>query len=276
MDDQVFFALQELLKSAPGIPAGVFLVGGTAMWDWWYVTAPPLRAVDIVLEEPRITQDVDLGMERRALQLAGDPAVLKAALTGTGWIQVPQKEFIWTNARWGNVTIELLASVGPGEPGGQPVWVKDADRAKVLKACATLTRLDPMQGLLEECRHPSIAVYRLARLTQLGLLLSKLIAVSVVLEEFSQAERERRAPSMFCARLGKDRHDALLLLGLSVRAGLSHYAARTALQPRRGLLEEDMHRIIALTRRIPDLVPTSEQLHLRELSAAVDQWWSGG
>ncbi len=35
MHDGVFHALQELLEIAPNIQNSVFLVGGTAMWDWW-------------------------------------------------------------------------------------------------------------------------------------------------------------------------------------------------------------------------------------------------
>jgi hypothetical protein len=208
MDDGVFRALQELLEIAPNIQRSIFLVGGTAMWDWWYATEPSLRARDVILEEPRITKDLDLGVERRALQIAGDPSLLRIALEQRGWRLREQLSFVWVNERWTGITIELLAHINPGETGGSTVWVRDTQNARVLRACATLRRLAPLDGLLEDCRHPTIAVYRLSRLTQLGLLLSKLIAIVVVLDELVLAEREQRPPMTFCARLGKDLRDA--------------------------------------------------------------------
>jgi hypothetical protein len=272
MDDGVFRALQELLEIAPNIQRGVFLVGGTTMWDWWYATEPSLRAKDVILEEPRITKDLDLGVERRAVQIAGDPSLLRQALERRGWQLREQLSFVWVNARWTDITIELLAHINPGETGGSTVWVRDAQNTRVLRACATLRRLAPLDGLLEDCRHPTIAVFRLSRLTQLGLLLSKLIAIVVVLDELVLAEREQRPPMTYCTRLGKDLRDALQLLGGAVRPGLSNYSSRAAMQQHRKVLEDDLLRIIALSRSIPASVQPELIYQLQELGNALDQW----
>ncbi len=224
----------------------------------------------MILEEPRITKDLDLGVERRAVQIAGEPTRLRQALGDLGWRLQEPLSYIWINERWRDITIELLVHINPGESGGSTVWVKDAQSTKVLRACATLKRLAPLDGLLEECRHPTIAAFRLSRLSQLGLLLSKLIVV--VLDEIVLAEHERRPPMTYCTRLGKDVRDALLLLGGAVRPGLSNYCAQSALQHHRKVLEDDLQRIIALSRSLPTGVQQPLALQLQELGNAIDQW----
>ena len=112
----------------------------------------------------------------KTVQVAGDPVALRKALTDNGW-KPEEASFIWGNPAWGEITVELLAYTEGGDKPGSPVWIKDGANAKIVKACATLKRLEPTHGLLEPCRHPSIAAFQVYRFTQLGLLLAKVVAI---------------------------------------------------------------------------------------------------
>jgi hypothetical protein len=271
IDNRVFEALAELLASAPVISGNVFIVGGTALWDWWYATEPSVRMAGGSLDEPRITKDVDLGIERRTLQVAGDPNALRSALVANGWKQLEPTSYIWTHPRGDGITIELLAHRDPGDQG-QSIWIRDDMEEKVLRACATLTRLEPIHGLLEECRHESIMQFRIGRFSQLGLLLAKIVAIANVLNEFDLAERERRRPKQFTDRIGKDRYDALLLLNLSVRAGLTNLGSRRAMDEHYEAIKEEVMAVLILRKAVPSLLPASEHAGLRELAHAMAQW----
>jgi hypothetical protein len=272
MDNKVFQALAAVLSGGrPVIHHNTFIVGGTALLDWWYANEPIVRGMDQILEEPRITKDVDLGIERKTLQVAGDPDALRDALQSGGWSQNPQRLYIWTHPIWGDITIEILAHKEQGD-NGNAIWIRNEENEKAVMACATLKRLEPLHGLLELCRHESIAPYGLCRFNQLGLLLAKIVAISNVIEEFISAERERRPAKEYCERIGKDRYDALLLLDLSVRRGITGISARQAMERHRVELEEDLRRLEFLQGGIPGLVPAEEHVGLRILSITLDQW----
>lgn len=273
-DDRVFAAMRQLLAAAPTIRNNIFIVGGTALWDWWYATIPAIRSSGGELEEPRITKDIDLGVERKTVQVAGDPEALRKALSDNGWRPKEEGSFIWSNQAWGEITVELLAYTEGGDKPGSPVWIRDGANARIVKACATLKRLDPTHGLLEPCRHPSIAEFQVYRFTQLGLLLSKVVAIASVLNEYRDAKREHRDPKDFCERLGKDRHDALLLLRVQepVRRGITGLQAMDAIRQHRRSIVDELADICGLQRAIPDLVPADQHAGLRELSFALHQW----
>ena len=271
MDNQVFGALRELLLAAPVINRNVFIVGGTALWDWWYDAAPLVHRAGGFLEEPRITKDLDLSVERQTIQVAGDPEALRVALVDNGWSQIKANAFVWSHPKWKEVTIEILTHKNRDEQV-RPVWIRDKNENKVIQACSTLKRLEPLHGLLEECRHESIAEFRISRFTQLGLLLSKLVAIANVLQEFREAERENREPRSVIDRLGKDRYDALLLLRRSVRSGIVGLSARYAMNEHSPVIDEELASILILQKSIPAKVPANERDHLLELSHVVDQW----
>jgi hypothetical protein len=272
MDTLIFGALRELLTAAPMIQKSVFIVGGTALWDWWYATEPTIRRSGGILEEPRITKDIDVGVERRTLQVAGDPVALRDALTENGWVTPHPHAFSWSNLRWEGITIEPLVQKEPGDKPGSVVWIRDEHDAKVVRACATLTRLGTFQDLLEECRHESISEFRIARFSQLGLLLSKIIAVANVLSEFRAAERENRSPKAYCERLGKDRHDALLLLGVAVRRGITGLAARKAMDHHRTAIDDDLAIVAQAGRLVPKAILPQDRSGVTELAYAIEQW----
>ncbi len=273
-DDRVFDALRQLLLAAPVIRKNVFIVGGTALWDWWYAIIPSVRHSGGDLEEPRFTKDIDLGVERKTVQVAGHPEALRKALEDNGWRQQQEGSFIWENPAWGEITVELLAYTDVGDNPGSPIWIRDSSNAKIVKACATLRRLDPTHGLLEPCRYPGIAEFQVCRFTQIGLLLSKAIAIVSVLDEYREAKRENRDPKKFCERLGKDRFDALLLLRVQepVRLGITGLQASEAMRQHRKSIEHEIADICQLQRSIPELVPDGEHDGLRELSYAFEQW----
>lgn len=166
-DDRVFDALRQLLLAAPVIRKNVFIVGGTALWDWWYAIIPSVRHSGGDLEEPRFTKDIDLGVERKTVQVAGHPEALRKALEDNGWRQQQEGSFIWENPAWGEITVELLVYTDVGDNPGSPIRirirnssnVKNREGVRNAEAAGPDARSSGAMSVSRDRRIPSLPVY---------------------------------------------------------------------------------------------------------------------
>jgi glycine cleavage system protein P-like pyridoxal-binding family len=96
--------------------------------------------------------------------------------------------------------------------------------------------------------------------------------VANVLTEFSKAEKENRSAGDYCERLGKDRHDALLLLDVAVRRGITGLASRKTVNHHWRAIEEEITIVAEVNKFVPRLVPKQEISGISQMAYAVNQW----
>ncbi len=189
------------------------LIGGQALRDWH------AREVHILerrpgIPAPRTTTDIDLhlalakGRERIVPVLEAD------------WRQDAEQSFRFHWRQDATVTLDLIEQTNPAAQSRIKFIARLSTGSGQVSAVRVLPPWIVACALWEPCFAPAFARLGLLRLTHLGLLASKLAAVTTTAEAIRTAKSDRSAVPDWCARLPKDLQDLRLLLDRAWRGRL--------------------------------------------------------
>jgi hypothetical protein len=272
LDPAVVMALQSFITDAH-LEGQALLIGGQALRDWGARIQHVLSASRPPLAPPalRATSDIDVHL---ALGPEGNTA-LEATL-GAGWNPDPHKTFRFHWKQNAAVTLDLVTTL-PTE------GAKTAKRVKTLVKIGTsgqdigAVRVFPRWvmdiPLMEPCHTPAFALLGINRLSHLGLLASKVVAINNVVDAHVQAGRPGGSLPKWVTdenRIDKDLGDVDTLLN---RAWVDHlWSPLTTAQ--RQLTETHLGEVVATFRSLrgcPASLSATSFLMIQRIAPALDR-----
>lgn len=272
LDPAVVTAMQSFITDAH-LEGQALLIGGQALRDWGARLRHVLEASRPPLTPPalRATSDIDVHL---ALGPEDDTAL--AATLRAAWNPDPSKIFRFHWQHNAAVTLDLVTTLPTKD-------VKTTKRVKTLVKIGTsghdigAVRVFPHWvmdiPLMEPCHTPAFALLGINRLSHLGLLASKVVAINNVVDAHVQAGRPGGSLPQWVLdenRIDKDLGDVDTLLN---RAWVDHlWSPLTKAQ--RLLAEKHLGEVVATFRSLrgcpTSLSPTSFQM-IQRIAPALDR-----
>lgn len=272
LDPAVVTALGTFITDAH-LEGQALLIGGQALRDWGARMQHVLAASRPPLTPPalRATSDIDVH-----LALEPENAAALEATLGAAWNPDPRKTFRFHWKQNAAVTLDLVTTL-PAED------VQNAKRVKTLVKIGTggqdigAVRVFPRWvmdiPLMEPCHTPAFALLGINRLSHLGLLATKVVAVNNVVEAHVHASRPGGSlPEWVTAenRIDKDLGDVDTLLN---RAWVDRIWSPLT-KPHRQQAEQPLRAVIGTFRSLRDrpasLAAASFQM-IQRIAPALDR-----
>lgn len=250
LDLPVVTALQSFITDAH-LEGRALLIGGQALRDWGARMQHVLAASRPPLAPPalRATSDIDVH-----LVLGPEDSTALEATLGAAWIPDPGKTFRFHWKQNAAVTLDLVTTL-PTEDAQAAKRVKTLVKIGTTGQDIGAVRVFPRWvmdiPLMEPCHTPAFALLGINRLSHLGLLASKVVAVNNVVEAHVQAGRPGGLLPKWVTnenRIDKDLGDVDTLLN---RAWVDHIWSSLT-RPQRQLAEKHLREVVATFRSLRD------------------------
>lgn len=268
LDPAVVTALQSFITDAH-LEGQALLIGGQALRDWGARMQHVLVASRPPLTPPalRATSDIDVH-----LAVEPDDAALAAAL-GTAWDRDPRKSFRFHWKQNSAVTLDLVTTEDRQATKRVKTLVKIGTGGPDIGAARVFPRWVMDIPLMEPCHTPAFALLGINRLSHLGLLATKVVAINNVVDAHVQAGRPGGSlPEWVTAenRIDKDLGDVDTLLN---RAWVDHIWSPLT-KPQRQLAEKHLGEVIATFRSLrgcPASLSTASFQMIQRIAPALDR-----
>ena len=272
LDSAVVTALQSFITDAH-LEGQALLIGGQALRDWGARMQHVLAASRPPLAPPslRATSDIDVH-----LALGPEDHTALEATLGAAWNPDPIKTFRFHWKQNAAVTLDLVTTL-PTEDA------RTAKRVKTLVKIGTsgqdigAARVFPRWvmdiPLMEPCHTPAFALLGINRLSHLGLLASKVVAINNVVEAHVQAGHPGVALPKWVtdeSRIDKDLGDVDTLLN---RAWVDRIWSPLT-KPQRQLAERQLGVVVAIFRALrdrPASLPLASFQMIQRIAPALDR-----
>jgi len=211
LDPDVVAALDAFITDAD-LMGRALLIGGQAMRDWGAREAHVLTAskTPLMLPALRATSDIDVHLALEPDDLSALQSTLQAA-----WDPDPRKTFRFHWKRKAMVTLDLVTTEDAQATKRVKTLVKIGTGGADIGAARVFPRWVMDVPLMESCHTPAFALLGINRLSHLGLLATKVVAINNVVDAHVQAGRPGISLPEWVTvenRIGKDLGDVETLL----------------------------------------------------------------
>ena len=258
--ESVLVALTELIEHAK-LQGEAVLIGGQALRDWH---ARELHILDQRpgIPAPRSTTDIDLHL------VMPDERERIVPTLESDWTQDERQSFRFHWRRDPTVTLDLISVTDRQARSRVKFLARLSSGTGQVSAVRVLPPWIIACALCETCFTPAYARLGVLRLTHLGLLASKLAAVSAAITAIQAAREDRLAVPDWCVRLAKDLQDLRLLLDRAWQSRLWLIPDAERRRQSHSHLATQLDELLQIRER-PTLLAESEWQQWQQLQSAV-------